>query len=288
MTNFQQRILESTVAIIVFLVFIYFAQHSFFKPFFALFIAGFIAAALWEYYQITKIKGHKPLTKIGVATSIAYTMAVFINTQFPWAYLLPPIVIAVAFLLCFFYFFIRETKPLDSLAVTQFGIAYLTIPLTCAISIVYLFPESGQQDGRWWLLYTLVVTKMTDTGAYFVGKLLGKRQLAAYISPKKTVEGAIGGILSAVLASLILPLFAAFLSPPGAFSLSFSESIYLGIAIGILAQIGDLGESLLKRDAGIKNSNFLPGLGGILDIVDSLIFTTPFIYFYIHFQGHNS
>lgn len=283
MNNLQQRIFESGIALIVSLVIVFFSSYSFFKPFFALFISAAIGLALWEYYQITKVKGHRPITKIGVTTSVIYTMAVFINTQYSWAYLLPSLVLACAFLICFLYFFIRETKPLDSLAVTQFGIAYLTIPLTCAVSIVYFF-QHGSQDGRWWLFYTLLVTKMTDTGAYIVGKLFGKRQLAAYISPKKTIEGAVGGIVSAILTSLFLPAFASWISPHS-FTLGIIESIYLGTTIGILAQIGDLGESLLKRDAGIKDSNQLPGLGGALDIVDSLIFTTPFIYFYINFQG---
>jgi phosphatidate cytidylyltransferase len=283
--NLRHRLIVSFIALLILLIFIYLAPHPFFKPFFASFIAASIAAALWEYYQITKIKGHRPLTKIGITTSIAYTLAIFINTQYANAVLIPAFVLAIAFVICFLYFFMRESKPLDSLSVTLFGIAYLTIPLSCAVSIVYFFHDRSPQDGRWWLLYGLIVTKMTDTGAYFVGKLAGKHQLAAYISPKKTIEGAIGGVLFAVATSILIPHLASFLSSPYSLPLSLFQEVYLGIMIGILAQIGDLGESLLKRDAGIKDSNQLPGLGGMLDIVDSLIFTIPMLYFFLHFQN---
>lgn len=128
---------------------------------------------------------------------------------------------------------------------------------------------------------------MTDMGAFFVGKKLGRHQLAAQISPKKTVEGAIGGLVTAVISSALIPPLASWIDSPFALQVTLWQTLILGCLIGILSQIGDLGESLLKRDAGIKDSNQLPGLGGVLDMIDSLVFTLPLGYFflYTHFLG---
>ena len=164
---------------------------------------------------------------------------------------------------------------MGNLAITLFGIIYLTLPISCALRINYFFPEQAAQDGRLWLAYVLLVTKMTDIGAYFCGKTLGKNKLAPSISPKKTIEGALGGLGAALITSLIFTLLASTLT---IFPMSFLQSIWIGIAMSVLAQLGDLSESLLKRDAGVKDSSHLPGLGGMLDIVDSLIFTLPLMY----------
>jgi phosphatidate cytidylyltransferase len=148
------------------------------------------------------------------------------------------------------------------------------------IRIAYFFSENSVNDGRWWLLYLLVVTKMTDTGGFFVGKKFGKEKLAPYISPKKTIEGALGGFLAGILSSVAI-MFLASIFDPGAFGLTFAQSIWLGAGISLCAQIGDLSESLLKRDGGIKDSNQMPGLGGMLDIMDSLVFSTPLVYIFL-------
>jgi phosphatidate cytidylyltransferase len=124
------------------------------------------------------------------------------------------------------------------------------------------------------------VTKITDVGAYFVGRLWGKTKLSPTLSPKKTVEGAAAGFISAVIASILIH-FAGRQFFNSHFGLSFVESIWLGMLIGVFGQIGDLAESLLKRDAVVKDSNTLPGLGGVLDMVDSLLFTAPIVYFFI-------
>jgi phosphatidate cytidylyltransferase len=157
----------------------------------------------------------------------------------------------------------------------------LTLPISCALRINYFFPTHALEDGRLWLAYVLLVTKMTDIGAYFCGKIFGKNKLAPSISPKKTVEGALGGLGAALLTSLIFAFFASHFAP---FHMTFLQSIWIGITMSILAQLGDLSESLLKRDAGVKDSSHLPGLGGMLDIVDSLVFTLPLMYLLLKMQ----
>ena len=121
---------------------------------------------------------------------------------------------------------------------------------------------------------------MTDTGGFFIGKKFGKEKLAPYISPKKTWEGALGGFVAAIFSSIAVVFFASIFDPE-AFGLTLWQSIWLGAGIGICAQIGDLSESLLKRDGGIKDSNQVPGLGGMLDIVDSLVFSAPLVYIFL-------
>jgi phosphatidate cytidylyltransferase len=123
----------------------------------------------------------------------------------------------------------------------------------------------------------IAVTKITDVGAYFVGKLFGKHPLAPYLSPRKTIEGAIGGFCSAVA----LSLFFCIIGRSVGWDLSVWHAAWLGMVIGILSQVGDLAESLLKRDAAVKDSNRIPGIGGVLDLLDSVLFTSPVVYFFI-------
>ena len=126
---------------------------------------------------------------------------------------------------------------------------------------------------RWKALdsLSLTVTKMGDIGAYFGGKLLGKKKLAPLLSPKKTCEGAIAGGLLSICASLLFSRLSHHYGWEG-FDLSWKESLILGALISLSGQLGDLAESLLKRDAKIKDSSCFPGLGGMLDMTDSLLF----------------
>lgn len=130
------------------------------------------------------------------------------------------------------------------------------------------------EAGRGWVLLALFTTFATDTGAFLVGRTWGKRPLAPNISPGKTWEGAWGGLLAALM---VAPLLSYGFSLSGNLPLT----ILLGILVGTVAQAGDLAESLLKRGAGVKDAGFLiPGHGGILDRMDSLVFTGALVYYY--------
>jgi phosphatidate cytidylyltransferase len=282
LSNLSQRLIVSGGAVIVLLTLIYLSHHPLFAPLFAIALACVAGFALWEYYHISEVKGFHPLIKIGLFTTTAYVMASFVNIQEGQSSILPTFILALSFLMSFTYFFLNDDQPLGNLAITTFGIIYLAIPLTYLLNINFGIPlENGRGDGRWWVIFTLAVTKMTDTGAFFIGKSLGRTKLAEHISPKKTIEGAMGGMVFAVVTSFLFPYLIYVLAGEGSFYLELWESIILGILIGVLAQIGDLGESVLKRDAGVKDSNQLPGLGGMLDMVDSLVFTIPLVYFYL-------
>ncbi len=279
MTQLKQRLVMSLgIAVLTFLT-IFLAPIPIFKPILTAIIGGSVGLAIWELYQIACAKGVEPAEKLGICCGVLYVFAVAISTQYPIANALPEVVLFAALLACCLYYFIKSTSPLMNLSATVLGIAYLAIPLSCMIRIVYFFADSGIQDGRWWLFYLITVSKMTDTGGFFIGKWFGRQQLAPYISPKKTWEGALGGFFLAILTSISIVVVTTLLG--SAFTLTLWQSIFLGASIGVLAQFGDLIESLLKRDGGIKDSNDLPGLGGMLDIVDSLVFTSPLVYLFL-------
>jgi len=285
LTPLQQRLIVGITGTILAFVIILLAPIPVFKPIFTSVIAATIGIAIWELLKIPAAKGFAPSDKLCIALGVIYAFSVAISTQFAFAKMLPEIVLLGSLVTGFLYYFIKGSSPFINMSITVFCLAYLAIPLSCLISIVYFFPADGHQDGRWWLIYLLMVTKMADTGGFFIGKRFGTQKLAPYISPKKTWEGAIGGLLAAILTSLILTLIAQFYNH-NAFGLNLWQSLLLGGLLGIIAQCGDLAESLLKRDGGIKDSSsHLPGLGGVLDIVDSLVFAAPLMYIFIKIYG---
>jgi phosphatidate cytidylyltransferase len=153
------------------------------------------------------------------------------------------------------------------ISTTIFGILYVSWFFSFLIKIRYLTAGAGL------LLAVIIVTKMGDIGAYFVGMRFGKRPLLPRISPKKSIEGAIGGLAFSILGALASkPLL----------HLGYLQLAFIGIFFGILGQLGDLSESLMKRDCQVKDAgNILPGMGGVLDFIDSLLFTAPVFYFYM-------
>jgi phosphatidate cytidylyltransferase len=129
-------------------------------------------------------------------------------------------------------------------------------------------------DGWIWLIFTLAATWACDTAAYFVGKAFGRRRLAPELSPKKTLEGSLGGFAGSILVGFVFSLIYDFLP--------LSKLLLLSLAVGAAAQVGDLLESAFKRQAGIKDSSdLIPGHGGILDRIDSALFTTPLVYYFV-------
>lgn len=149
------------------------------------------------------------------------------------------------------------------------GILYVGVPLSTVVSTRTL------PGGEFLALFLAVVTWASDTGAYYVGTLWGKHPLMPSISPKKTIEGVLGGLLLAIAAALL----AHWWFVP---QLSWSDAVLLGVLLTIAGLIGDLFESMIKRRTGVKDSGgILPGHGGMLDRIDSLLFTAPTFYYYI-------
>lgn len=281
MTDLKRRLAVSIIlgAIVTFLI--AFSTSSFVSFLLMLSVAALAAIGTWEYAQLAIHKKVGPVIRwmvIAAAAEVAALYASLVFVDFPQ---LPVLVLVVAMVIFFLLHFRDPKDALLSIAAEFFGIAYVAAPLGLMLGVLYPVSYHGiPQEGRWWLVYLIFVTKITDVGAYFVGRLWGKTKLCPTLSPKKTVEGAVAGFISAVIASFLIHL-AGKQFFDGQFSLSLTESIWLGMIMGVFGQIGDLAESLLKRDAVVKDSNTLPGLGGVLDMVDSLLFTTPIVYFFI-------
>jgi phosphatidate cytidylyltransferase len=177
--------------------------------------------------------------------------------------------------LCLRQFFSRSnTAGMLAISTTLFGLMYVPWLLNFMQKINF-FPNVA---GHYYLLYFIVITKFSDTGAYFVGSLIGRHKMIPRISPGKTWEGFGGAIVVSVLASLI---FVHFLGDR-MMGMNSLHAVLLGVILGLCAVVGDLIESLFKREAGVKDSGSLfPGIGGILDVLDSLLFNAPIMYLYL-------
>ena len=173
-----------------------------------------------------------------------------------------------------------NTTGLVAIAITLFGLMYVPWLLNF-IQKINFFPRV---DGRFYTLYFILVTKFSDTGAYVVGSLIGRHKMIPRISPGKTWEGFVGAIALSTVASVA---FAHFFGSKMA-GMNLRHAIILGIILSVTAVIGDLIESLFKREAGVKDSGrFFPGIGGILDLLDSLLFNAPIMYLYLrHILTH--
>lgn len=224
------------------------------------FFAGFAAILHVALYELYRMMGNAALKWTGMTFSLLFSAAVFLPSL--------PLALAAAVglpLVAFLPFMKGEKGPIEGISKTVFPFVYLTLPFATGLLI-------NEMDSLW-LLFGIAVAKMADVGGYFGGKLLGKTPLAKSISPKKTVEGALAGLVCAIGTAAFFPL----ISP----LFSLLPSLLLGLGLGIVAQYGDLSESLLKRDANVKDSGSLPGVGGMLDVVDSLVFTFPILYIYL-------
>jgi phosphatidate cytidylyltransferase len=154
-------------------------------------------------------------------------------------------------------------------AMTLFGVLYLGLTLS-TLSMTRLLPQ-----GEWLIFFLLSVTWASDTGAYYVGTLYGRHRLAPTISPKKTVEGLVGGLIGAIIAAYAARWW--FLP-----ELSGLDCLVLATLLTVTGLWGDLTESAMKRSVGVKDSGgILPGHGGMLDRLDSLLFTAPVFYYYV-------
>jgi phosphatidate cytidylyltransferase len=254
-------------------------------------ICLFGLVALWEFYRMLDAKGLPNFKIVGMICG-----AVMLAGSFYYFSRMGParsydfeIAVLLFFLLTMFtrqmFARLRDDEPLQAMAYTLFGLLYVLWLFNFMTKIVYLPPRSsaGLVTGQFYCLYLIVVTKFSDMGAYLVGMTIGKHPLIPHISPKKTWEGFFGALGLSSLASLGL-----FALMPGHLSmLTWTHATILGLLLGFAAVIGDLAESIIKRSTGVKDSgNFLPGIGGALDLVDSLLFTAPLLFFYLRLVIH--
>lgn len=221
----------------------------------------FVVLGLLEYFNLAQKKGFFINRYLG----LMFGMLLPLPRYFPGE-----TIILTAAVLCLFIFnFHRAFKDnaILSTALTLFGLIYV------AWFFSFLTKIRAFQDGALWVFYIILIIKAGDAAAYFVGKQFGTHKLIAHISPNKSVEGAIAGFLATFILSIASKVYLQ--------STPLLHLAGLGIIFGVLSQLGDLAESLLKRDAGVKDSGTIPGLGGILDVIDSLLLTIPVLYYYL-------
>ncbi len=276
-----QRIVIGTIAMFLFLALALMSHHTLGSWLFLAALASFVGMAIWEYYEMAIARGYAPFVRIGFWMTVAYLVAIFFSLRYHELENLHAVVFLAGVLVFFFQNYQRPQQDLiANSAITLFGFFYIAVSFSYLLCIAYFPFQELAQDGRWWLIYAVVVTKMTDVGAYILGKWRGKIPLAPAISPKKSVEGALGGLGFALAAAFFVPAF-----QPEGLQLSMAQCLVFGLCLGTVGQIGDLLESLFKRDAGVKDSSSLPGLGGMLDIFDSMILSVPLFYFLMKSTG---
>jgi len=234
---------------------------------FSAFVALGVLLAQYEYYRFHFAERWSPPVGLGLA------LGLFVTTGFAAPGLLSDtasVTFMVVAVLLSQLLAGRELKSgfMDT-AVVTFGVFYV------AWLLGHLILLRNLPEGPFLVFFLFLVTWANDTGAYYVGTLWGRRPLVPRLSPQKTWEGLIGGFLGSVAAAFACRAW--FLE-----SLSATDILWIGVLLGAAAPLGDLCESILKRSAGVKDSGaIIPGHGGILDRIDSLIFTTPTFYYYL-------
>ncbi|MFA6356089.1 MAG: phosphatidate cytidylyltransferase [Candidatus Omnitrophota bacterium] len=232
-----------------------------------------VGAALYEFYSLVEKKGIPIFKTSGISIGILVPLSIFFTFEPTkgWELLF---IIAVLLTIFILQFTRREnSNAIFGVSTTIFGILYISWTFSFMLKLK-LMPNPGMLSGSLLVAFLLLVTKMGDIGAYIVGTFTGKHSLIPRISPKKSVEGALGGFAFSVGAALASKSFLP--------TVPVHHLLILGCLLGILAQVGDLSESLIKRDCQVKDSaDYIPGLGGVLDLIDSLLFTAPTLYFYV-------
>ena len=231
----------------------------------ALAITLFIVGGLYEYFVMLEKKGISIYKYFGIGMGTIIPLSIMFRFEPTKSWELLFIVLALFFLILMQFKRRDNSGVIVNISTTLFGILYVSWFFSFLIKIRYL---SG---GLGFLAALLLITKAGDIGAFLVGSKWGKKLLMPRISPKKTVEGSLGGLIFSILGGIACKPLLPF---------GYGQLLVISVSLGVLGQLGDLSESLLKRDCQVKDSgNIFPGMGGVLDEIDSLLFTAPVFYF---------
>ncbi len=239
-------------------------------PWLTIFVAIWGVLAALEFYRVVAASNQKvlPLTSFGLVWTLLFILSPDLDHTY-----LNPLLLTSAVVLPPAWLLLRDQKEgaFSSWAWTVAGILYIGWLLSHFVAL------RGLEFGRDWVFFALFITFAYDSAAYFVGRAWGRHYLAPSISPRKTWEGAIGGISGAILVSLLLVWLLDL--PP---SFSYGQAVPLAILVSVFGQLGDLFESMFKRNMGVKDSGRgVPGHGGFLDRMDSMVFTGVIVYYYV-------
>ena len=239
-----------------------------------------IVLGLWEFYRLLAAKGVRPHMLLGIGGGLLLSWQIYFGWPVGVRALLTALLLAV---MVGAVLRRKSGGAIAGMAGTLLGVLYVGLLSSYFFLLRDLPGQAGgrPQDGGWVLLTVLIITWVYDTGAYGVGLLWGKHPLMPRISPRKSIEGAAGGLFWAMLAALLLSrLFFTEL-------LSLRDFLVIALIAGLIGPLGDLTESLIKRDAEAKDtSGILPGHGGVLDRFDSLLFIVPAVYWYLRYAAY--
>jgi len=268
-SELTRRVLFAVIAAPASIAIIYFGDWAL-----AIVLAVLAALAAWELFRMARETGALPLEPAGIG--LAALLPIAVHAQRLGIYTLSNTAIVTMVLLLFAStIWLRGPtgKPLSSVAITALGVLYAGL-FSYIYALRYHDYAVGAAAGTALVFLPVLLTWTTDVGAYAFGRTFGKKKLIPSISPGKTVEGAVGGLGLAIVICLLYVRF--ILMPYAQLGLTIQGAVLFAIVISVAAQTGDLAESLLKREAGVKDSSsIIPGHGGILDRFDSLLFVMP-------------
>jgi phosphatidate cytidylyltransferase len=261
LNNLQLRLLAGVIGGAVFIGAIYLSEWTFFVLFLVLTVLG-----LLEFYRLLAAKGFQPNRAIGALLGVGLYVLGFLvkrgDVSSDWLFLLPPVML----LALVAELYRKKEQPFTNVALTLVGVFYIAAPFTMLHVLAFLPERYSWQI----ILGVMFLIWASDTGAYAAGKTFGKNKLFPRISPGKTWEGWVGGVLLSLGVAWLLSLFY--------HDLALWHWLGVAVLVSVFGVLGDLVESMLKRSLDVKDSGTLiPGHGGILDRFDSLILVVPFL-----------
>jgi len=262
----KTRIISAVVALALLLIVVFAPKEVLAAGIFILAIIG-----LHEYYSALATAGYRPVKLVGYLTCIPLLLLGFIKNELnEYAVLC---VFAVLAVLMGLIVFKHERYNIIDISLTTFGIMY--VPFL----FLFIILTRNLENGFYFMWMIFIGAWVTDTFAYFAGVFLGKRKLIPPISPKKTVEGSIGGIVGCVA---VMTLYGVLVINSRLGNVPLYHYIIISLLCGIISQVGDLAASAIKRYVKVKDyGKIMPGHGGVLDRFDSILFVAPVVYFYI-------
>ena len=269
------RFISGLVGIPLLIIFVFVGEGI---PF-ILSVAVLSVIGLYEFYRGVRETGAEPQEWVGLASAFLFLLAA--RHPFHEAAFSLPGVLTLFVIATLTIELIQENRaPIKNLGTTFLGVAYVGWLFSYLVAIRSIDGVFHVRDvpwaipvGAWFVLYVAFTSWAMDTGGYLVGRKWGKHKLVPKVSPNKSWEGLFAGFASTILVSLLMGL------PMG---IPWYTNLFLGLGIGVASLVGDLAESSIKRDIGIKDfGSILPGHGGILDRFDGLLFAAPFFYYYM-------